>query len=85
MTPHTIDIAATTLDTTPAEDRVSDAAQHLYEESGTFWGRLCRERHEIRCLDRHLACRGGGGPRATAERPVALLMLNCQGEPDCRH
>jgi hypothetical protein len=31
MTTHTIDIAATTLDTTPAEDRVSDAALHLYE------------------------------------------------------
>jgi len=31
MTTHTIDIAATTLDTTPAEDRISDAALHLYE------------------------------------------------------
>jgi hypothetical protein len=31
MTTHTIDTAATTLDTKPAEDRVSDAALHLYE------------------------------------------------------
>ena len=44
------------------------AAGAALRESGTFWGGLRRERHEIRCLDWHLVCRAGVHPSQTSIR-----------------